>query len=603
MIISKTLHWFQRAYRMGLTNRNIFILIILSFLGTVTEIFGIGIFLPVFQFIRLEGDINALVADSILWEYIAYAFDFFNIKPSLTILLFLSFLFFIFRQLVTYIRLIYGESVKQNISKEQRDCIFSKYIKADASYHDNTPVGDLVNVVTTEVRGAVIGVMAPLELFVFFVMLSGYLFMLSLLSLEMTILSFIVLLLSSRVPNIWIKKTALAGRKIVSANKLLSEFLVGRLKSPRLVRLSGTEKAEESEFNRLTQDQCNHILYAAILRARSDVFMEPIVIGLSLFFLYLSYTVLHLQVEVIGLYLVIALRLLPIVKGIITQWQTVQRSLGSIEVLEGRLKSMQDNIEDNSGDKHIDRLEGSLLIENVSYCYSGGKNNVLKNITIKFGRNRFSAVVGPSGSGKSTLIDLLPRLRNPDTGSIIINGVDIKEYTLKSLREMISYVPQSPQIFNGTVKNHILYGKGDATHDQISMALSLSDSEDFVNQLPQGINTVLGEDAVRLSGGQRQRLDLARALIKEAPILILDEPTSNLDAESEEMFKRVLARINNKTNTTIIVVAHRLASIADADNIIVLKKGEIEAYGTHVELLSKGGWYSKAWKMQITNNG
>jgi len=106
-----------------------------------------------------------------------------------------------------------------------------------------------------------------------------------------------------------------------------------------------------------------------------------------------------------------------------------------------------------------------------------------------------------------------------------------------------------------------------------------------------------------LSGGQRQRLDLARALIKEAPILILDEPTSNLDAESEEMFKRVLARINNKTNTTIIVVAHRLASIADADNIIVLKKGEIEAYGTHVELLSKGGWYSKAWKMQITNNG
>ena len=209
-------------------------------------------------------------------------------------------------------------------------------------------------------------------------------------------------------------------------------------------------------------------------------------------------------------------------------------------------------------------------------------------------------MVGPSGSGKSTLIDLLPRLRSPTKGFIHVDGVNINNFTLRSVRQLISYAPQFPQIFNGTVKSHILYGKINATNEEVLEAAHLAGAESFIDKLPNGFDTILGDDAVKLSGGQRQRLDLARALVRKAPILIFDEPTSNLDAESEEIFKQVLGEIRKETNTTIIIVSHRLASIIDADKIIVLNQGKVEMSGVHSKLLSQDGWYAKAWNAQLS---
>ncbi len=598
MIVKSNYNWLHRANNLGLSNRIIATLVVLSLTATITEIFGIGMFLPIFQFIRLEGDLGALVTESSLWKHIIDWFAFINIDPSLVVLLLVSFTLFLSRQVFTYIRIIYNTTVRQRIIQVQRNRIFNRYIKAGTSYHDDIPVGNLVNVITTEVDRSVTGVMAPMELLVYIIMLFGYLLLLSLLSWEMTLISSVALLLASRIPNIWVRKSAAIGRKVVIANTLMSEFLVGRLRSPRLVRLAGTETAEKKEFHKLTQTQRKHNVFSSILQAKTEVSMEPIVIGLSLIFLYFSYTVLKLQIEIIGLYLVIALRLLPIVKGVISQWQAIQLVLGSIEVIENRLKDMEDSAENDVGTEVLYKLTQSVMMNNVCYRYPTIEDYALKDITIEFKVNSLSAIVGPSGSGKSTLIDLLPRLRLPEKGGIQINGLNIEKYTLKSLRKAISYSPQSPQIFDGTVKNHILYGKTNATDDEIIEAARLSGAEEFINQLPQGFDTVLGEDAVKLSGGQRQRLDLARALVKKAPILILDEPTSNLDAESEEMFKQVISKIHKDRGATIIIVAHRLAGITGADNIIVLNKGIVEASGTHLELLSKNGWYSRAWKMQ-----
>ncbi len=598
MTKNKNTSWLYRAFNLGLSYRIILTLITLSLVATVTEIFGIGIFLPIFQFIRFEGDIDALILDSNLWKYLIDVFSFFDIKPSLIYLLLLSFAFFLSRQAFTYFRLVYNIAVRQRITQMLRNKVFNRYIEANTSYHDNIPVGNLVNVITTEVNGAVSGTMAPMDLIVYTIMLFGYISILAFLSWQMTLLSVVVLLFASRIPNVWIRKSAHTGRKLVNANTLMSEFLVGRLRSPRLVRLSNTEAAEKDEFHRLTRVQRKYSIFASILQAKTEVVMEPIVIGLSLIFLYFSYTVLNMKIEVIGLYLVVALRLLPVVKGVILQWQTVQRFLGSIEVIEDRLKEMQDSIEDDLGVKTVAQLKQSLLVENVSYRYLSSECNALKGVNITFKVNEITAIVGPSGGGKSTLIDLLPRLRLPTEGIIRIDGVNIEQYALKGLRSMISYAPQTPQIFNGTIKNHILYGKTDATDEDIREAIHLAGAKSFVDQLPQGIDTIIGEDAMKLSGGQRQRLDLARVLVSKASILILDEPTSNLDAESEELFKQVLYRIRKETNTTIIIVAHRLASISGANNIIVLNKGEVEGFGTHSELLSKNGWYKKAWKIQ-----
>jgi ABC-type multidrug transport system fused ATPase/permease subunit len=447
----------------------------------------------------------------------------------------------------------------------------------------------------TEVRSAVSGIMAPMRLMVYVIMFIGYFSILLMLSWEMTIAVIIVLYIASIAPNKWIKQTKVTGRRLVSSNTLMSEFLVGRLKSPSLVRLAGTEDAEKEEFRRLTLSQRKNQVLQGILRAKTTVAIEPIIIGLSLSFLYFSHTTFHLDIEVIGFYLIIVLRLMPIMQGVVQQYQGLQASMGAIEIFEDRINSMKESMEKDTGSIDLCKLNQSILLSGVYYLYPDMQNYVLENITINFKVNSLTAIVGPSGSGKSTLIDLLPRLRLPTKGLIYIDNKNYTKYKLKSIRKMISYVPQEPQMFNGTVRSHILYGKADASNDEVVMAANLAGAEEFISKLPQGFDTNLGEDAVKLSGGQKQRLDLARALVRKAPILILDEPTSNLDAESEAIFSKVISRIRDNTNTTIIIVSHRLESISDADNIIVLNHGKVESSGVHVELLRENGWYAKAW--------
>ena len=562
------------------------------------EIFGIGLFLPIFQFIRLEGNLEALVADSNLWQYAIDGFTYFNIKPSLLSLLVISFMFFLSRQIFIFIRIIYSATVLYKSVQLQRTRLFKKYMKADSLYHDSVPTGDLVSIVTTETHSATVGIMVPLELSVYFIMLIGYLTVLYTMSWEMTTFAIIIFIFVGLMPKKWIKQSKVAGRKLVDANISMSEFLVGRLRSPRLVRLSGTEVAEEEEFQCLTLSQRKHSVWTSILQAKTEVSMEPILVATSLSFLYFSYTVFQLQIEIIGLYLVITMRLLPVVKGILLKIQSIQGVLGSIEVLERRFKEMDEAREQDNGVKVIRKIRKSIFMNNVSYRYQSDKSDTLKGVTIEFKSCETTAIVGPSGAGKSTLIDLIPCLRRPTHGEVQLDSKNIEEYSLKSVRQLISYTPQSPQIFNGAIKDHILYGKIDATDKEIEEAIYLAGAESFVNKLPQGIDTIVGEDAIQLSGGQRQRLDLARTLVGSAKVLILDEPTSNLDAESEDMFKKVLTQLRRDEGTLIIIVAHRLASIMDADQIVVLNQGKIESIGTHSELLSQKGWYSQAWKVQ-----
>ncbi len=310
-------NWLQRAHDLGISYRTVIVFVILSLATMLTEVMGVGIFLPIFQFIRLKGDLNALVADSSLWQYVIDLFAFFSIKPSLLILLLSSFSFFIGRQILVYLRLVYTTAVAQRLVQLQRNRLFNRYIQAKTEYHDSVPVGDLVNVIVTEVNSAVVGAMLPLELIVYIIMLMGYIGVLSILSWQMTIFSIIVIIIAAIVPKMWIKQSATTGRKLVGANTLMSEFLVGRLRSPRLVRLSGTENAEKKEFHNLTLKQRKHMVFSSILQSKTEVSIEPFIIGMSLVFLYVSYDILKLQIEVIGLYLVVVMRLMPIVKSIV----------------------------------------------------------------------------------------------------------------------------------------------------------------------------------------------------------------------------------------------------------------------------------------------
>ncbi len=583
---------FENAYKLGLEKKSMFLLICLSLLTTISEIFGVTIFLPIFQFIKYDGDLQLLLENSVLWKYIINLFSFFNLNISLTILLILAFLFFLTRQFFTYLRLIVKSRINEGLTKNIRNIMFKKYLNADSNYHDKLPIGNLVNSITTEVTACVLGIMAPLELIVYLIMALGYLSIMFFLSVNMTLISFVILIIVGLIPLYWISKTSKISRKLTYANTLMSSFLVERLKSPRLVRLSNTEVPEINEFNKLTNNQMINSIKGAILQAKTEVVIEPFIIAFSLVFIYFAYIYFGLSLEIIGLYIVIAIRLMPVCKSIVSQWQTIRNFVGAMEIVNQRIIDMDKHFEKDNGSIEIENIHKHIKFENVDFNYHSKEQVVLNNINLQINNESFTTIVGPSGSGKSTLIDIIPKIRLPKNGKIFFDDIESEDIKSSSIRKLISYSPQSPQIFEGKIIDHIKYGKKDATFEEIEEAAKLSESYNFIMGLEDGFNTFVGEGGSKLSGGQKQRIDLARAILKNCKILILDEPTSNLDNETEKLFYQTLKNINKKKKITIILITHRLNYIKDSDKIVVLKEGVIEAEGDHNFLLKSNNWYS-----------
>jgi subfamily B ATP-binding cassette protein MsbA len=245
--------------------------------------------------------------------------------------------------------------------------------------------------------------------------------------------------------------------------------------------------------------------------------------------------------------------------------------------------------------KVVPRFAGAIEFDNVSFAY--GAAPVLKGVNLVIRAGEMVALVGMSGAGKSTLADLIPRFYDVGSGRITIDGVDIREVTLESLRAQIGIVTQHTFLFNDTVRNNIAYGDPKRDMDDIIAAAKAAHAHEFVTAMPKGYDSVVGELGMQLSGGQRQRLAIARALLKDAPILILDEATSSLDSESERSVQEALE--NLMTTRTTLVIAHRLSTVRKADRIVVLVDGEIAEEGTHEELLGRKGAYSRLYNLQL----
>ncbi len=287
------------------------------------------------------------------------------------------------------------------------------------------------------------------------------------------------------------------------------------------------------------------------------------------------------------------------VKRITSMTQSLQRGLAAAESVFGFLDEAS---EADNGKKKLDKITGDIRFDNVSFRYPAAERHSIHQLNLTIPHGKMVALVGASGCGKTTLANMIPRFFDPTSGQVKLDGVDISEYTMDSLRENIALVSQDVVLFNGTIGDNIAYGQMamNATEADIEAAAKAANAWQFISQLPDGLNTFIGENGMKLSGGQRQRLAIARALLKNAPILILDEATSALDTESERLVQAALD--NLMQDRTTIVIAHRLSTIENADKIVVMNAGEIVEEGKHIELLAKKGRYASLHAIQIEDN-
>ncbi len=280
-------------------------------------------------------------------------------------------------------------------------------------------------------------------------------------------------------------------------------------------------------------------------------------------------------------------------------WSDLQRAAGATERLVELLESPS-QISDGPVDKLANWQELDLVVENLGFHYpSRPDQQVLQNVSFNVAPGEMIALVGPSGAGKSTFFDLLQRFYDVDAGRISLGGIDTRELSLHTLRNAFGFVPQTPAMFSGTVRENLTYARPDATDAQVERALELANARTFVEALPQGLATSLGEDGVGLSGGQRQRLAIARALIAEPAFLLLDEATSALDAESEQSIRKSIEAL--KGEMTILVIAHRLSTVRQADRILVFEQGRVIGSGTHDQLLNDTELYARFADIQFAS--
>ncbi len=309
--------------------------------------------------------------------------------------------------------------------------------------------------------------------------------------------------------------------------------------------------------------------------------------------MYLSFTDLNAP-AFIGFVTAMAMVLTPL-KRLINVNAVVQRGVAAAA---GLFEILDEPGETDTGTATIGRAHGDVEYRNVAFAYSPDKPPALRGVSLRLKAGTTVALVGQSGSGKSTIASLLPRFYEPDSGAVLLDGRDIREYPLRDLRRQLSLVSQDVVLFDDSIAGNIAYGVLESSpRAAIEAAAEAAYVAEFASELPEGLETRVGERGVMLSGGQRQRIAIARALLKDAPVLILDEATSALDTESERRVQAALARLMQ--GRTTLVIAHRLSTIEKADLIIVMREGAIVEQGTHAELIARGGYYSTLNRMQF----
>jgi ABC-type multidrug transport system fused ATPase/permease subunit len=505
----------------------------------------------------------------------------------------------VFRYLATY----FMAPVRNGIIYDLRKELFDKFLDLPLSYYSTEKKGKLLSSMTTDVQEIEWSILNVIDaIFKSPIIIAGSIFFMIYISPQLTafvaiLLVFTAFIIGGISKNLK-KESGKAQEKVAELTSTLEETIGGI----RIIKGFGAEKHLSKRFEQ-ENSSFRNILTALIWRRDlSSPLSEFLGITVVTFLLYYGSVLVFedkLQPETFFTFVFAFYQVIEPSKTFATTYYNIQKGLGALDRVEAILFT-PNPIEEKQNAKDIEGFNTDIIFDKVSFAYRDGGEEVLRDISLTIPKGKIVAIVGPSGAGKSTLTDMLPRFYDPTGGKILIDGRDLKDISLSSLRDQFSLVSQEAILFHDTVRNNIVFGK-QATEEEIIHAAKVANAHDFISAMPQGYDTLIGDRGVKLSGGQRQRLTIARAVLRNPAILILDEATSALDSESERWVQDALTQLMK--GRTSIVIAHRLSTIQNADIIVVMENGKIIQMGNHQELIAEDNLYRKLVEMQNLDPG
>ena len=500
-----------------------------------------------------------------------------------------------------YVQGFYMVWVQQSIMRAFRDRLFAKYQRLSLAFFHSQRTGQIISRVTNDVTVLNESIDVGFnQLVTDSVMVLVLAVSLIVLSWELTLLA--ALVLPAVFGFIWFigkkmrKYSERAQRKMGDVNSVLEEAV----NNVRIVKAFSTEEFESRKFFRTTLDYFKSLVRMRRIRHLSSPINDILATVAGVLILYFAGTKIvegtgKLDVGDFITFIIVMFTMIKPVKSLSQIHIKLQEGMAAAERIFDVIDTDED-IKESPGARTLGPFEDRIEFKNITFSYDG-REQILKDVSFEVKVGEVVAIVGPSGAGKSTMLDLLPRFYDPQVGNISIDGIDIREVTLKSLRSLMGIVTQETYLFNDSIKSNIAYGQDEISLDAVESAAKAANAHDFITQFELGYDTVVGNRGVRLSGGQRQRLAIARALLRNPQILVFDEATSALDTESEALVQEAIDRL--MANRTVLVVAHRLSTIKNADRTLVIDDGKIIDSGSHDELMAHGGLYHRLYQMQF----